>query len=346
MKITIWVIINVHNVDCYPSLKEKKLTLEWMTNIFVLRIPCILASRAPKRRALKWGCEAANACERLPKQVLALVKDGDTSKLGVHSDLKPKFNRLTREIKQCVISHNSRLCFLRVWAGEWHQVTDSSAKWTRLEQTAAPKANLFADPLEDTFRGQKSVSFAEQYKTNIDRKTKSRLLNARKEEFKPVTLVEQKRQVGRLGLVWVISAWSEQDSQNDGQSSSEYVSVPPCATHQHQSQDKHSSNGMEVTMIHISDCQSRFPKNFRPIFVTCCLSKIVERFIQARIYAHLEQNNKLVPMQSGFRRFRRNTNNLVYLKKRLNRPLAEARGPAVCSSTFRRPSTMCGIYVF
>ena len=55
------------------------------------------------------------------------------------------------------------------------------------------------------------------------------------------------------------------------------------------------------------------PSNYRPIALTSCLGKIMERMINSRLTWFLEHNNLLCEAQSGFRTNRSTTDNLVKL---------------------------------
>ena len=44
-------------------------------------------------------------------------------------------------------------------------------------------------------------------------------------------------------------------------------------------------------------------KNYGPISVLPCFSKILERIMYNRIYKHLQENNILYPKQFGFQKF-------------------------------------------
>jgi hypothetical protein len=52
--------------------------------------------------------------------------------------------------------------------------------------------------------------------------------------------------------------------------------------------------------------------NYRPISLISCLSKLLERIIGQRFAGLLEENNIISSQQSGFRRFRRTTDNLSF----------------------------------
>ncbi|GBM93400.1 hypothetical protein AVEN_151655-1 [Araneus ventricosus] len=55
------------------------------------------------------------------------------------------------------------------------------------------------------------------------------------------------------------------------------------------------------------------PNNYRPIALTSCLSKLLERMVSARLMHVLERSKWFVPSQSGFRRRRNTIDNLLKL---------------------------------
>ena len=56
------------------------------------------------------------------------------------------------------------------------------------------------------------------------------------------------------------------------------------------------------------------PSNYRPIALTICICKVMERIINSRIVWYLERNKLISPMQCGFRKQRSTTDHLVRLE--------------------------------
>ena len=59
---------------------------------------------------------------------------------------------------------------------------------------------------------------------------------------------------------------------------------------------------------------SKNPSNYRPISLTSCLCKTMERMINTKLVWFLEKNNILTQYQSGFRKGRTTTDQLIRLE--------------------------------
>ena len=87
----------------------------------------------------------------------------------------------------------------------------------------------------------------------------------------------------------------------------------------------------KVTMIPKKKISSD-PSNYRPISVTSCLGKVLERIITNRLYLFLTKKGFLCKQQSGFRKNRRTADNLVFFTQKVSESLI--RGKKVCSLFF------------
>ena len=56
------------------------------------------------------------------------------------------------------------------------------------------------------------------------------------------------------------------------------------------------------------------PSNYRPVALTSCICKVMERMINSRLVWYLERNKLISPMQCGFRKQRSTTDHLVRLE--------------------------------
>ena len=87
----------------------------------------------------------------------------------------------------------------------------------------------------------------------------------------------------------------------------------------------------KITMIGKKDNEKQNPNNYRPISVTSCIGKILERILNTRFYEFCEKNNVLAYQQSGFRKHRGTKDNIIFLTQKI-------------IETFNRKKKMCCIF--
>lgn len=75
----------------------------------------------------------------------------------------------------------------------------------------------------------------------------------------------------------------------------------------------------------------RCADNYRPISLTCHLSKVFEKLLKKRLEYHLERNKVIPNVQSGFRRHRSTTDQLVALNSYIKTSLRKRR---LCAGAF------------
>lgn len=67
------------------------------------------------------------------------------------------------------------------------------------------------------------------------------------------------------------------------------------------------------------------PNNYRPISLTSCFSKLMEKIINARLVWYLETNNYISNYQTGFRKYRSTADQIVLLDNAIKKSFAERK---------------------
>ena len=70
--------------------------------------------------------------------------------------------------------------------------------------------------------------------------------------------------------------------------------------------------------VHKSSKPTDAPSSFRPITLTCCISKLFERLVLARLSFLIESQDLLTPLQAGFRPGRSTTDQIVLLTQSIS----------------------------
>ena len=76
-----------------------------------------------------------------------------------------------------------------------------------------------------------------------------------------------------------------------------------------------------ITMIPKKEANSSDPADYRPISLLSCIGKLAERVIKNRLYSFLESNNLITNVQSGFRKHRGTSDNLMFMTQKLQENL-------------------------
>ena len=87
-----------------------------------------------------------------------------------------------------------------------------------------------------------------------------------------------------------------------------------------------------IIMIPKKDGMCSDPEKFRPISLTSCLGKLVERLIKTRLYSFLERSNLISSQQSGFRERRGAGDNLLFFTQKISEALN--KGKKACGVFF------------
>ena len=72
-----------------------------------------------------------------------------------------------------------------------------------------------------------------------------------------------------------------------------------------------------ITMIPKKVANSKNPKDYRPISLTSCISKVCEKLVKNQLNEFLKRNNLIIKQQSGFRAHRQIRDNIFHLSQKI-----------------------------
>ena len=292
---------------------------------------------------------------RLPPHILALIKERqEVRKRSLKdSSLKPAFNSLTSRIRAAV-SENA----CNRWQAFLDKIgpnrTSSKPFWAKINETRSnkstkgktpplhsnsstattdkEKAEMFRESLSRAFTGS-SGHHDNEHKARVEAEVKRFLANVDSSEHCPVSIDE---------LKLAVSALPRSSAPGPSKIHNEMLKQLPNSTLQsivdltnltlRTGKVPAAWKDARVTMLPKGRGASTDPSCYRPISVTCCLSKLVERVLNKRMYTLLENNGFFVACQSGFRSRRRTTDNFFYLTQKIKENLC--RRKKVCCFLF------------
>ncbi len=291
----------------------------------------------------------------LPPNILLLIRERRELRRRIKHDqsLKTEYNRLTKRIKASIIEFNSDK-WEKFVNEHGNNMPSSRPMWRRINKarsnksggnkiptlvsngirctTDEEKANLFASMLEKTFEGS-NAQFDESHKLKVEKEVREYLENEVEEEIDLINIQEIKKV---LKYLRTSATHGESKIHNrmlknlpDG-----FLKVVARLANLTLMQGKipNSWKLAKIIMIPKTSGSSNDPAGFRPISLTCCLCKLIEKIIQKRIYHSLEMRGILIVNQSGFRKNRGTSDNLFFLTQKIKESFVRKKN--VCSLLF------------
>ncbi len=211
--------------------------------------------------------------------------------------------------------------------------------------TDLEKANIFGDMLEKIFNDKNNTSFDENFKKKIEKENSNFNYSNKNQQYDQILPIDVVLAIKELPL--------GSSPGPDGITNEMLKHLPPNIINQITNLANKSLRDCylpsewktaQVTMIHKKDDKSD-PNNYRPISLTSCLGKLIERIMNKRLYNYIESKNLLVPQQSGFRKERRCTDNLLFITQKVREAFNRKKKQCYLHLIFRKPSIKFGTKV-
>ena len=298
----------------------------------------------------------------LPNYIVDLIKTRRKLNYKVHrlrrkndtrntADLKNKINMLTKIINHETKEHNHNT-WTRFLDKVKNKPVSSKAFWAKINkmrskpnanviptlimdgkefQTDLEKSELFGARLANTFSESSDNNFDSLFKSKIDKYIAENYSSYDSRGITQFTLKELEKAIKSL---------KNKSSSDQFGISNALIKHLPLETKRVVLSlfNKILATGSipktwkeaEITMIPKKG-DSWDPKNYRPISITACLSKLFEKLVAKRINQFLKKNNIIVDFQSGFRKHRQTKDNIFFMTQKV-------------AESFARKKKVCGIF--
>ena len=295
----------------------------------------------------------------LPKNILEFIKLQNKAFWRWRKTGSPYDKEILEDYKKIIKSEiikfrsNEWLKFLEFVKTRDRNLVSSSPFWKRINQFRSkptcneiPKlvfenveykssedmANLFGSTLSKTFSDQNDARFDSIHKTTVENFVKEKLDNKNLASVPLFTIGEVKSVLKKIK--------TRAAPGEDRISNTMLKQLPECCLNLilrlanltiARSQVPEAWKSARIRMIPKKKMSTN-PADFRPISLTSCLGKLVERLIALRINEFLKRNNLIIKQQSGFREHRRTSDNLVFLTQKIKESFIKSK--KVCAIFF------------
>lgn len=290
----------------------------------------------------------------LPKEIVDLIKLKRDTRRAMkkinNQHLKTFYNKLTSQIKKLIKEYKEKI-WLKMLEKIGPYPVSSKIFWEKINQsrskklsTSMPilvkdsieyktdqeKSTLFGDILNETYATrEKELEFDKIFKKFVDEEVvKHKFLN----DFIPFSTFDIIKAIRKIKI---ISAPGGDQIQNIVLKNIpyDYISkvLSVLVNRSIESGIPIEWKKANIKMIPKGGCKSKDPEKYRPISLTSCLGKLVERLVKTRLYKFLEEGQVLAKQQSGFRNNKGSSDNLVFFTQKI-------------SETLNKKKKACGIF--
>lgn len=309
-------ILNCNNVNTIFEyiMNEIKIT----TDIAVPKQNCKATKKIP--RYLLEIIEVKNKIKNKKKKTVDDLKLYNLLKKTIKEEMNAienqKWEKLTMSLENKIVS--SRPFWKKINDKRKKEKKDRGKLFPKLVynnkclESEIDKANCFGEILQSTFDNENFQSFDEDFKKEVEN-----YLNAKdfKDDFyQPVTLMELEKELKSLNKY----AASGNDEISNLQllnlnENFKNLLVKLFNLSVETGCIPNAWKVASISMIPKKVKNSPNPKDYRPISLTSCVSKLCEKLVKNRLIKFLQENKLLIVEQSGFRAKRQTKDNIIHL---------------------------------